>query len=1257
MKPSQMLIRSLVALAGGVGAMSSALADVRPHAGMMRHPDVSATHVVFQYANDLWVAPRAGGTALPLSSPEGTETYAKFSPDGSEIAFVGNYDGGQDVYIVPTGGGIPRRVTHHPAGEILTDWSGDNRLIFFAGGQAGLGRQTQIFAQSPEGGMAERLAPPYGANGAVSADGKWLAYTPHTIDTRTWKRYRGGMATDVWLLNLESGESRKITDWEGTDSIPMWHKDKVYYLSDAGPEHKLNIWSFDPATGNRAQLTKFSEFDVRWPSVGPGANGEGEIIFQHGRDLHLLNLGSGATAKLEITIPGDRPKIRAQMADVSKNVSAASISPTGKRAVASARGDIWTAPAEHGSPRQITDTDGVYERYPAWSPDGRWIAWMSDATGEYELYVQSADGKGEPRKLTSDATTFKYEPTWSPDSKKIVFPDKTGAIWLTDVESGETKKIDTDPFAWDGASDAMNWSHDSRWIAYEKSGESRQGTSVWVYDVENGEAKQVTSGMFSESTPVFDRNGNWLFFQAARNFNPSYGELDTSFIYAGTMTINALPLRADVKSPYLAKSDEEEPKKDEDKAKDDKKDGEEKKDGDNGDAGEDNGDAEKKDGDNGEKKDAAAKDDGVSGTWSFSMTGPDGAGVAVTLNLTLNADNTVTGGATSAMGDAPITSGTWNPDTKEITLSLTAPDGSPVSLTGTIANDKLTGTLVVEALGLNTPIEAERTSKPGGGDEGDEDKKKDDDKPREKVEIEFDGLEARAIVLPIKAGVFGQMGVNDKGHLLFVRRAPRGQDAPAAIKIFDLKDDKKEEKEVTAAGGFDLSADGKKLLVMRGDSAQIMDASAGATPKNVVTAGMTSEVLPRDEWAQIFMDAWRIQRDFFYEKGLHGVDWEGVRERYRAMLEDCVSREDVGFVIAEMISELNVGHAYYRPGGADEERPKTTGVGMLGCDFELAGEGDAQAYRIAKIYTGGPWDADAKGPLSQPGVDVKEGDFILAVNGRKIDTSKDPWAAFIGTSGRAVTLTVSESPVWDDKARDVVVEPMGGEGGLRFRAWIERNRAYVAEQTDNRVGYIYVPDTGVNGQNELVRQFYGQLDKQALIIDERWNGGGQIPTRFVELLNRPVTNYWARPDGNDWTWPPDAHQGPKVMLINGLAGSGGDAFPFYFKQAGVGKLIGMRTWGGLVGIHGNPDLMDGSGITVPTFGFYEKDGTWGIEGHGVDPDIEVIDDPGLMLEGGDPQLDAAIQHILGEIGRIPYTPPARPQGPDRSGMGLKDEDR
>jgi len=408
---------------------------------------------------------------------------------------------------------------------------------------------------------------------------------------------------------------------------------------------------------------------------------------------------------------------------------------------------------------------------------------------------------------------------------------------------------------------------------------------------------------------------------------------------------------------------------------------------------------------------------------------------------------------------------------------------------------------------------------------------------------------------------------------------------------------------------------------------------------------------PRAEWKQVFHDAWRIYRDFFYDPHMHGVDWPAVREHYGKMLEDCVSREDVSFLIREMISELNVGHAYYW-GGSTDRGPSVT-TGMLGCDFEL----DSGAYRIKKIHAGAPWDADARGPLSQPGVDVKEGDYLLAVNGVALDAREDPWVAFQGLADKVVTITVSDKPEMDDEARDVVVELLSRDGNLRFRDWIEKNRAYVAEKTGGKVGYIYVPDTGTNGQSELFRQFYGQLDRQALIIDERWNGGGQVPNRFIELLNRPATNYFARRDGNDAPTPGVAHQGPKCMLINGLAGSGGDMFPALFRIAGLGKLIGMRTWGGLVGISGNPRLIDGAFVTVPTFAYYELDGTWGIEGHGVDPDIEVIDDPALMVNGQDPQLDAAIAHMLEEIKRNPYVPPKRPPYPDRSGMGIAEEDK
>ena len=1125
--------------ARAVVVQSAFVDDVKPHPTMLRNPDVGATHIVFVYANDLWIVPRSGGMASPLASPPGRESFPRFSPDGRTVAFVGNYEGDEDLYTISVDGGIPTRVTHHPAGETLCDWTPDGELLFFSNAYSGLGRQSRLMTVAASGGLPKPLPPPYGANGSISADGTWLAYTPHTRDHRTWKRYRGGMATDIWLFNLKDNTSRKITDWEGTDSQPMWHGQTVYYLSDAGPNHRLNIWAYEVASGHRMQVTQFTDYDVKWPSMGPGASGQGEIVFQNGSDLHLLDLGTERSAVVHVSIPGDQPRISPRDVDASEFVQAWEVSATGKRAIVEARGDIWSLPAKHGSPRNLTRTSGIAERDPSWSPDGQWIAYLSDQTGEYELYIMQSDGNGETKRLTNDGKWYRFSPTWSPDSKRITFTDKTGALYLHTIEGGETKLVDTDPRS---QPMRVSWAKDSNWIAYSKSGKNRQG-AIWLYNVGTGEKKQVTSGMFNDTWPTFDRKGDYLFFASNRDItSPTYEDFGTTFVYADTDVLAVVPLRDKVGSPWAPKSDEE-TWKDGDKDEDEDKDGDE--------------DDDKDDGDDvkGEKK----KD---------------------------------------ADGDADDADEDDDADSK--------------------------------------------------------DHKKADDKKIEPVEIELAGFERRALKVPVDRGSFGSLAVAKDGKLLYTRQARRGSTDKAAIKIFDLEDEKKEEKTVVEdAGAFLLSADGKQMLVRKGGKMYVVEPKADQKLKDaVVQDGMTVRVNPREEWRQMFTDAWRIMRDFFYDPNMHGVDWNAMRVRYGAMLEDCVSRYDVVYVIGEMISELNVGHAYVR-GAGDVERGPNVSVGMLGADFELAGG----AYRITKIYEGASWDIDARGPLSEPGVNVKEGDFLLAVNGVPLDTSKDPWAAFTGKADKVVTLTVSEKPTRDDDAREVIVKLGGSESDLRYRAWIERNRAYVAEKTDGRVGYIYVPNTGIDGQNNLIRQFHGQLDKDALIVDERWNGGGQIPTRFIELLNRPVTNYWAVRNGRDWTWPPDSHQGPKCMLINGLAGSGGDAFPAYFRQAGIGKLIGMRTWGGLVGISGNPTLIDNGRISAPTFAYYESDGTWGIEGHGVDPDLEIVDDPALMVGGGDPQLDAAIEHMLSELERNPYQPPQRPAYPDRSGMGILTKDR
>jgi tricorn protease len=751
---------------------------------------------------------------------------------------------------------------------------------------------------------------------------------------------------------------------------------------------------------------------------------------------------------------------------------------------------------------------------------------------------------GETRQLTKDGTGYRYQPAWSPDSKWLTYSDKTGALFLYSLESSETKQIDRDPSS---SPISVQWSPDNRWIVWSRSEDLRTPNSVlWVYQVENGTKQKLTSGFFSDSSPVFDRKGEYIYFSSNRSFTaPKYDDVGTSFVYTDTEVLVAMPLRADVKNPMLAKSDEEEWQ--DDKKKDDKQDGEKE-----------NDDADKKEVD----KDADEK---------------------------------------SSKADGDKAAGNGNSGEQE------------------------------------------------SGKDGDK-KEKDGVKP---FEIDFAGIEARSFQVPVKAGSFGRIAINDKGNLIYLRIGEqRGDDPAGSIQLLDLSADKVEEKKVVeGVRGFAISVEGKKLMVMRGENEVfVVDAAAEQKLENPVPmTGMTVSIDPRVEWKQVFNESWRVERDFFYDPNMHGVDWPKIRDHYGALLEDCVSRRDVSFLIKEMIAELNVGHAYY--GEGDVDQADSVGVGLLGCRFQFADAG----YKMVEFWQGAAWDVDARNPLVQAG--VKEGQYLLAVNGVPFSKDENPYKAFVGKAGMSVTLTVSDKNVIDDEAKHVVVKLLASDNELRFRHWIEAKRRQVEEKSDGKIGYIYVVNTGIPGQNDLVRMLSGQLNKEALIIDDRWNGGGQIPTRFIELLNRPATNAWARRDGRDWVWPPDSHLGPKCMLINGMAGSGGDMFPALFKQNKLGPLIGMRTWGGLVGISGGPTNIDGSNVTAPTFAYYDLDGTWGIEGHGVDPDIKVIDDPAKMLDGGDPQLAVAIDEMLKAIKENGFMAPKRPPYPDRSKMGIKPEDK
>lgn len=1239
----------LISAAGIALSVSPLLAqDDDKHSGMFRYPDVGKDHIIFVYANDIWIVDKDGGVASPVASPDGQEQFPKFSPDGEHIAFVGNYEGDRDLYTVATDGGIPKRVTHHPGNERLQDWTPDGKLIFAFNGLSGNPAHQQLFTVAADGGMPQQLPVPYGASGSISPDGQWLAYTPNTRDFRTWKRYRGGLATDIWLFNLGTNESRKVTDWEGTDTNPMWHKDMLYYLSDRGEQARLNIWKYNPRTDEHEQLTEFSDNDVKFPSMGVNDVGRAEIVFQLGSQIYLLDVSSKRTKPVEITVPGARETLRPKVVDASNLVMSGGVSSTGKRVVAEARGDIWTAPVENGAPRQLSSTSGASERLPSWSPDGRWVSYFSDEDGEYELYITQSDGKGETRQLTDGNQTYFMGSSWSPDSKTIYAVDKAGKMMLIDVETGEVNQFDREPLA---NPVSVSWSHDSRWITYAKSKNDAFTTSIWIFDTQTGDKHEVTSGFFSDANPAFSSKGDYLFYSSNRDFtSPQYEDVGSTFVYANTGRLIAVPLNTEVENPQLLESDDE--------TWEEETDEESEAENNAHDAGADDQTAEDAAGDTPEYLNGYDTEHPLWGKWEGTASGFAALGmptdeITFSLMIIVDDDGNIMGqsesmGETDDLGDVVK----WDADSSELYMESTE-GGMTIIQKATVNGDEMTGTWEIKGMGMSGSWTGKRTS-PDISEEELKEVVKDSAEASETVEIDFENFEARAFDLGVPSGNFGDLASNDKGELLYIRS---GSGMPS-IKLIDPRDEEPSEKTVLGvAAGFSVSGDGKKLVAQTPGGFAVVDTKPGQTAKPMQIE-LRKTVNLRDEWRELVIDAWRRQRDFFYVENMHGVDWDAVLDHYLPMVDDAVSREDVSYIIGEMIGELNVGHSYYR--GGDGESEPSENVGLLGADFEPVRSDNNEGFKITHIYRGAPWDTDALGPLSQHGLGVGVGDIITAVNGTPVDASKDVWASFIAMAGKPTTLTVVSSLDGDEEAineREVTVQPIGSESNLRYRAWVEANRKYVEEHSDGKIGYIYVPNTGVQGQNELFRQFYGQMGKQALLIDERWNGGGQIPHRFIELLDRPRTNYWYRRDGADWPWPYDSHQGPKAMLINGNAGSGGDMFPWLFKHHELGKLIGTRTWGGLVGISGVPPLIDGGSVTVPNFGFYELDGTWGIEGHGVEPDIEVDIDPTASLNGRDPQIDAAIEHLLAEIETNAYTRPQRPEPPVRTGIGISEEDK
>ena len=1034
-------------------------------AGIPRYPHASKTTIVFQYGGSLWLVPRAGGLARSLQTDVAVKREPRFSADGKTIAFVGAHNG---IYTVPTVGGPIHRLTHLPGTTDLCGWTPDGDLLFMTDAFSFVfdgddqARVRQLYVVSSNGGLPTKLPLRFGANGAISGDGAWLAYTPYAEGlSEHRKHYRGGFAPDIWLLNLRDGKSRPITTWAGTDTNPMWHGQRVYYLSDAGPEKRRNIWFYDTRNSQRVQVTHFREYDVKWPSMGSGPADGGEIALIHGADLYLLDLATDALTRIPIQIPDSSLYVRQQHAiNVGSALTNPRLSSTAQEVVAEARGDLWLVP-QTGQPTNLTSTNDTAERDPSPSPDGKWIAFFADKTGEYQLYIRPSNGPGDARQLTHLEQGFRYAPTWSPDSQWLAFNDSTGSIYLCSIANANVIKIDQDPLR---RQPRLSWSPDSNWVAYARgAANSPRFAAIWIYSVKTQVARQVTSGWFDDNWPTFDADGQYLFFVSARN--PSSITFDkydvANFVYPAPDILLAVPLRAGVPAP-------------------------------------------------------------------------------------------------------------WEPRTEHST-DVTA-----------------------------------------------------------SVNINFDGFENRALALNADQGAISNV-LSRRGRLLYALTPHK---AAAEIKVLDFtlgRKNGKPEVQTLRLGTaqFQLSSDAQRMVFLRDGKLTVTDA-LGSPVTGFDTQALSVTIDPRREWQQMFHDAWRIYRDFFYDPSMRGIDWTGVRKQYERLLPSAGDRDDLDYVIGEMAGELGSSHVFvFHPSTRPESRET---IGMLGVDFEFVNG----AYRMKKIYDGGPADTFARSPLRRGGERVKEGDYVIAVDGKAIDPRQDPWAAFTGLAGKDVVLTVNSRPMLDDNARNVTVRPRRDENFIRNRAWIEANRAYVESRSHGQVGYIYLATTEDYGSQEFTRQLNGQLSKQALIVDVRWNEGGYVPFHIIGVLGRR-TQYsffqeYRRPVGG--RTPDYLLLGPVTMLINGVSYSGGDMLPYFFRQHGIGTLVGTRTMGGMVGAGAHPNLSDGGVALVPFVAFYDFEGQWAVEGAGVRPDVEV-QDGGTEAEG-DPQLDQAIAVTIAQIRQFKY---------------------
>lgn len=1109
-----MKVRPLVSVLTVLSLVAAATLVADEGTTFFRNPALSATTIVFEYGGDLWTVPRSGGQAARLTTGPGEETNPVFSPDGSMVAFSGRYDGNVDVFVVPSSGGVPKRLTWHPGPDATQGWMPDGKRVLFSSGRsaAPAGYQ-QLFTTGLDGGAEQRLPLPIGYEGAFSPDGTRIAYVPLQRAFTMWKRYRGGRTTPIWLADLATSRIERVPRDNSNDYRPMWAAGKVWFLSDR--EGPVTLFSYDPGTKRVARAVENRGMDFKSASAASDA-----IVIEQFGGLHLYDLKSGRLAALSISVSGDLEEVRERFVKVATRLTNASISPSGVRAVFEGRGEIITVPEEKGDARNLTNTPGVMERNPTWSPDGASVAYFSDESGEYALHIAPQDGRSAPRKIAlgSGESSIYRSPRWSPDSRKIAFVDTHLSLWYVDLDSAKAARVAKDRIY--GLADlAPSWSPDSKWLAYASRLDNYMG-AVHVYSLADGKATQVTDGMSDATDPVWDRSGKYLFFTASTDSGSSLQPDIQSMARTPTASIYLIVLDKDDPSPLSPQSDEE--------------------------AGS-----------------AGSKSDGAKPA------------------------------AAAGQGKGPE-----------------APTPSTAA-----------------------PV----------------------------VTIDFDNILQRVLALPMPPRQYTALQAGKAGTLLALEAPVTAPGTPGpglTVHRFDLPQ-RRADTPLTAVRFFQIAYNGEKMLYSQGQGESLRwligtlrplpPASAGGPPgppqgdggaKTLQTADLEVRINPRLEWPQMFREAWRIQREMFYDPGLHGVNLSDVMGRYERFVGRLSSRSDLTYLFQEMMGELTVGHL--GAGGGEQPEVRTVQTGLLGADYEVAGN----RYRFRRIFSGENWNPTLRAPLTEPGVNVTAGEYLLAVDGRDVSATDNVYRFFEGRAGKQVSLRVGPNANGDG-ARDVVVVPVPSESSLRTLAWVEDNRRKVSQMTGGRVAYIYMPDTAFGGYTNFNRYFYAQVNKSAAIIDERFNGGGALATDIVETLSRKPLSRVATRDGEDEVQPQGAIFGPKVMIINEFAGSGGDAMPWYFRRAGVGPLVGKRTWGGLVGRAGAPALMDGGFVSSPSSAVWDpSQSKWIAENVGVEPDVEIEHDPEAVRQGKDPQLEKAVEIVMAELAKGPRTQPKRPAFPN-----------